>query len=197
MPKKEIDYSKTIIYKIVCNDLNVKDIYVGHTTDFTKRKARHKYDCINHNSTKRNLKVYESIRENGNWENWSMIEIEKYYCNDCNEARSRERYWYELLNAKLNTICPTLNVEKRMENQKERCKEYYELNKDKLREHQKEYHELNKEAILAQCKSYRDANKEHINRKCICDICGREHFCRSKSQHIKSQFHLKALNNPI
>ena len=197
MPRKEIDYSKTVIYKIVCNDLNVRDVYVGHTTDFTKRKAHHKSNCNNHNSKKRNLKVYESIRKNGNWENWSMIEIEKYNCNDCNEARSRERYWYELLNAKLNTICPTLNVEKRMENQKERCKEYYELNKDKLREHQKEYHELNKEAILAQCKSYRDANKEHINRKCICDICGREHLCRSKLQHIKSQIHLKSLNNNI
>ena len=34
MPRKEIDYSKTVIYKIVCNDLNVKDVYVGHTTDF-------------------------------------------------------------------------------------------------------------------------------------------------------------------
>ena len=42
MPRKEIDYSKTVIYKIVCNDLNVKDVYVGHTTDFTKRKATHK-----------------------------------------------------------------------------------------------------------------------------------------------------------
>ena len=117
MPKKEIDYQNTIIYKIVCNDLNVKDVYVGHTTNFTKRKTRHKYDCINHNSKKRNLKVYETIRDNGGWENWSMIEIEKYNCNDCNEACSRERYWYELLNANLNMICPTLNVEKRMENQ--------------------------------------------------------------------------------
>ena len=25
MPRTAIDYSKTIIYKIVCNDLNVKD----------------------------------------------------------------------------------------------------------------------------------------------------------------------------
>jgi hypothetical protein len=106
------------MYKIVCNDLNVKDVYVGHTTDFTKRETRHKYDCINHNSKKRNLKVYETIRVNGGWENWTMIEIEKYPCHDKNEARARERYWYELLNANLNMICPTLNVEKRMKSQK-------------------------------------------------------------------------------
>jgi hypothetical protein len=195
MPRKEIDYQNTIIYKIVCNDLNVKDVYVGHTTDFTKRKARHKYDCINHNSKKRNLKVYETIRDNGGWENWSMIEIEKYNCNDCNEACSRERYWYELLNANMNTYCPTLNVEKRMEIQKNLCKEYYEQNKENIKDHKKEYYESNKEAILAHNKRYRDAHKEHINRKCICDICGREHLCRNKSKHIKSQFHLKALNN--
>ena len=30
------------------------------------------------------------IRENGDWNNWSMIEIEKYPCNDDNEARARE-----------------------------------------------------------------------------------------------------------
>ena len=37
MPKLPIDYSKTIIYKIICCDLNIKDCYVGHTTDFTRR----------------------------------------------------------------------------------------------------------------------------------------------------------------
>jgi hypothetical protein len=39
MPKTTIDYSKTVIYKIVCNDLDVKDIYIGSTTEFTKRKC--------------------------------------------------------------------------------------------------------------------------------------------------------------
>ena len=39
MPRKAIDYSRTIIYKIVCNDLNVEECYVGSTTDFSKRKS--------------------------------------------------------------------------------------------------------------------------------------------------------------
>jgi hypothetical protein len=41
MPKKNINFSKTIIYKIVCNDLTITDVYVGHTTNFIKRKAKH------------------------------------------------------------------------------------------------------------------------------------------------------------
>lgn len=57
MPRKEIDYSKTVMYKIVCNDLTVKDCYVGSTTDFTNRKGQHKSCCINENLKNYNLKV--------------------------------------------------------------------------------------------------------------------------------------------
>ena len=42
MPKLLINYVNTIIYKIVCNDLNVNEVYVGHTTRFIKRKSHHK-----------------------------------------------------------------------------------------------------------------------------------------------------------
>ena len=42
MPLIPIDYSKTIIYKIVCNDLNICVVYVGSTTDFIRRKNEHK-----------------------------------------------------------------------------------------------------------------------------------------------------------
>ena len=38
MPQKPIDYSKTIIYRIVCKDINIKECYVGSTTDFKGRK---------------------------------------------------------------------------------------------------------------------------------------------------------------
>jgi hypothetical protein len=95
-----VDYSKVIIYKIVCKDLNVTECYVGHTTNFRVRKTLHKYNCNNSTKTS-HFKVYEMIRANCGWNNWEMIEIEKYPCNDFNEARARERYWYEILNSKL------------------------------------------------------------------------------------------------
>ena len=41
MPRKEIDYSNTHFYKIVCKDLNIKDCYVGHTTNFKNKKYEH------------------------------------------------------------------------------------------------------------------------------------------------------------
>ena len=107
MPRKAIDYLKTIMYKFVCNDLHILDTYVGHTTDFTKRKASHKSRCENENDKKHNLKIYKIIRENGGWNNWSMIEIEKYPCAGGNEATTRERHWYEELNAKMNSNVPS------------------------------------------------------------------------------------------
>ena len=45
MPKENINYQNTIIYKIVSNDLNVKDFYIGHTTDYRCRKNSHKSRC--------------------------------------------------------------------------------------------------------------------------------------------------------
>ena len=57
MPKNEIDYSNTIIYKLICKDDNVKDLYVGHTTNFVQRKHAHKDNCIIVNSSKHNSKT--------------------------------------------------------------------------------------------------------------------------------------------
>ena len=75
MPRKPIDYGNTHFYKIVCKDTNVKSLYVGHTTDFTKRKSQHKHLCCAENDKRYNVHVYEFIRENGGWDNWDMIEI--------------------------------------------------------------------------------------------------------------------------
>jgi len=126
MPKKEIDYAKTIIYKIVCNDLNIEDCYVGHTTDFTKRKSSHKFSCNTETHRTYNLKVYQMIREHGGWDNWIMVEIEKFPCADVNEAKERERHWYEITNSSLNARSPY----KRLVNDSERSKKWRETNKD-------------------------------------------------------------------
>ncbi len=106
MPKVNVDYSKIIMYKIVCNDLAITDCYVGHTTGFTKRKCHHKNSSLNSNYVHHNLKIYKTIRDNGGWDNFQMIEIEKYPCNDGNEARARERYWFEQFNATMNSNSP-------------------------------------------------------------------------------------------
>ena len=123
MPRIEIDYSQIVIYKIVCLDLEIKDIYVGSTTNFIKRKYQHKLLSGKHT----NLKLYDTIYDNGGWEAWEMIEIEKYPCADKNEATKRERFYYELLKANLNSRNPN-----------RKNKEFYQTNKVKIQSKYKE-----------------------------------------------------------
>jgi arsenate reductase-like glutaredoxin family protein len=169
MPRLPIDYSKTIIYKIVCNDLNICDVYVGSTTDFIRRKGRHKSDCNNEKSKAYNFKVYQTIRANGGWDNFTMIEIEKYNCNDSNEAHAKERYHYELLNSSLNSNLPNRTQREYYEANKlkivEYNKKYKEANKEKLKEKAKQCREVNKEIIAERTKKYREANKEKLKEK--------------------------------
>ncbi len=115
MPKKNIDYSRTVIYKIVCNDLTVKHLFIGATTAFFKKKNLHKTlaeqkrkEPIGKGRRDCDSKLYQTIVNNGGWDNWCMIEVEKYPCKDFNEECARVRYWVETLNADLNGRTKTI-----------------------------------------------------------------------------------------
>jgi hypothetical protein len=104
MPKTEIDYSNTIIYKITCKDLLINELYVGHTTNFVQRKHTHKNNCINEKLCNHNCKLYDIIRKNGGWCNWKMEIIGLYNCIDHNEAKKKEQENCVLLKPTLNSI---------------------------------------------------------------------------------------------
>jgi len=192
MPRLPIDYSNTIIYKIVCRDLGITNCYVGHTTNFVKRKACHKSSC----KTEKQY-IYQFIRENGEWQNWDMIMVEQYPCNNLYEASARERHWIETQNADLNQCSPptglakieykkqyyTENAEKHKEHNKqyytenvENLKQYYADNKEKISEYKRQYYADNKEKIL----EYR---KQHI----CCIKCKTELSFSSLIKHYKSK----------
>lgn len=194
MPKVPVDYSKTIIYKLVCNDVDVTDIYVGHTTNFIKRRTAHKSKCNNIRSEHYNLYVYKFIRENGGWFNWSMIEIEQYYCNNLREACVRERYYIELLSAKLNKSIPSRS-------KKEYRKIYEEKHKEYLQQYNKithaNYYQKNKETFIEKAKEYYkdnyDAIKQRTSQKFLCD-CGGKYRLGDKSHHFRTVLHQNYIN---
>jgi hypothetical protein len=103
MPRKAIDYSKGLIYKIVCKDTTIKERYVGSTTDIIRRRQSHKSDCNNINTSRYNYKVYQFIRENGGWKNWELVLIEYYPCETELELGRREDYWKQELKSSLNS----------------------------------------------------------------------------------------------
>jgi hypothetical protein len=161
MPKLPIDYSNTIIYKLCCLDPTITEIYIGHTTDFKARKNLHKGACNNENSKSYNIYVYQFIRENGGWTNWTMVLIEEIKCNNKLEACKVERKYIEELQASLNKVIPTRTKEEI--NQKQ--KEYHELHKEELNQYQREYRELHKEEIKQYQREYDALHKEELNQK--------------------------------
>jgi hypothetical protein len=106
MPKSDIDYSNTIIYKITCKDETISDVYVGHTTNFVQRKHSHKQSCMNPKSSNYTFKLYQVIRANGGWSNWKMDIINFFECKDHYEARKKEQEYFISLNATLNSVEP-------------------------------------------------------------------------------------------
>ena len=178
-------------YKIICKDENIKDCYVGKTTNLNKRWISHKSKCNNENSNGYNFKLYQFIRENGNIDNWNIIEIEKNEY-DNKEACLRERYWFEELNANLNIVIPSRTLkeyeENRKENKKEYHKEYYQKNIEKLKEYNKNRKDYHNE--------YYQKNIEKLNEKITCE-CGGKYTKKGKSKHLKTKKHQDYLLNEI
>ena len=103
MPRTNINYDNTCFYKIVCDDLDIADCYVGHTTDFRKRAWAHKSRCNNPSNPHYNLNVYQFIRNNGGWENYKMVLVETRKCSGSLEACKIERQHIEEIRPTLNS----------------------------------------------------------------------------------------------
>lgn len=177
MPKTPIDYQNTFIYKLVHkDDLDDKNIYIGHSTNFKQRKKDHRRCCNNVNHRLYNIKVYQFIRENGGWNCWDMLKVEDYPCKDVYEARNRERYWFSQLKPSLNMIYPIRSVE-----------EYYEDNKESIALRKKNHRLEN----IDKYKEVEKANDQVKKQKIKCDVCGCELTIGTLKRHQRT---LKCLN---
>ena len=144
MPKKEItDY---VIYKIICNDENIKDCYVGSTSNFKVRKWDHAKNC---NGNIVNYKIYETIRENGGWTNWTMIPVAEHKELTSIQARIKEEEYRVNLNAQLNSKAAYRSEEETRQLENVQSKKYYEANKEQLLEQKKQWRENNPEKMNA------------------------------------------------
>jgi hypothetical protein len=217
MPKQDIDYSKTIIYKLRhITDINDTEVYIGHTTNFSKRKAQHKQSCNCITGETYNEKKYETIRSKGGWEEWEMLPIELYPCSNKIEAVIKEEYWRNHYNAQLNSLKAHTTEQERKEALKTYMKVYnpvyQELHKEHIKEQKKEYYqanredtliknrinyEMNKEATLKQQKKYYEKNKDkrlaYSKEKITCE-CGCIFARNNKSDHLKSQKHINLMS---
>jgi hypothetical protein len=178
------------IYKICCDDCP-DFVYVGSTKAFRHRKSQHKQDC----KTK-DYKLYNTIRENGGWNNWRMVILE-----DCGEitltqARIKEEEHRVKLNSNLNMRKCHQTEEEKKERNNLYSKERRNDNLEFFRNKDKEYYENNVEQKLEYAKEYREKNKEKINeykmQRVTCE-CGRTYGINDKGKHINTKIHKKLI----
>jgi len=153
------------MYKILPKNSDLDYCYIGHTNDFADRKRQHKFPCVNASHNKSHLKLYQTIRENGGWDEWQMIELEKFNDKTKLEARIREQELIKEHNANLNMLSAYITEEERMANKKKCTEKFREENKEYLQEQTKKYKEDHKDIISEQMKKYREENKEKIYEK--------------------------------
>jgi len=122
--------------------------------------------------------VYKTIRQHGGWENWEMVLVEAFPCENNLQAAARERFWYENLKANMN--CQVPNQTK---------KEWEIQNQDKNAEYQTEYRDTNKDKIKEYAAKYYAENQDKIKKEIDCK-CGGKYQNMSKARHFRSKMHL-------
>ena len=184
-----------IFYKICCDDYD--EIYVGSTCNFNNRKRQHKQN-VNLDNERNNLKIYKTIRENGGWDNWRMIQIGSRDGITKRDAEKIEEEYRVELRATLNDKFAF--VDKKSVEYKNRKaewdKKWRESEKGKqVTERRKDYfnnYNQDQETKDRKHQWYLD-NKEKLiekaQQKFICS-CGKEVSFVKKARHEKTQFHI-------
>jgi len=159
------DIDNYVMYKIVPKNPELKYCYIGHTNNFVFRKRQHYLPCIDITHSKSHLKIYQVIRQNGGWDEWEMIEIEKFNGKTKLEARIREQELIDEYQANLNCLKAYITEDERKATKNAITEKYRQNNKELLKEQTKKYKEDHKEIIAEQMKKYRAENKEKIYEK--------------------------------
>ena len=94
---------KYYIYKIYNNN-NKDEFYIGSTKNFSSRMSHHKKNVRNKVGKLYWCKVYQYIRANGGWDNFTKYIIEAGTCSDCKFIKQKEQYYITLHKPTLNSI---------------------------------------------------------------------------------------------
>ena len=165
-----VNYKLGKIYRIECNVTGLE--YVGSTCEPTlaKRLTKHVGQYRSYLKGTYNYVSSFKLLENNDYD---IILIEKYPCNDKDELYSRECYFSNQIDCV--NIRKNQGLINRLGGRKEYDKIYRELNKDKILEKKKEYKNINKEIIRAQYQC----------------VCGGRYTHDQKSRHFKTKKHIK------
>ena len=178
-----------IFYKISCIDKNVDYTYIGSTQNFRRRKWEHKSVCTNEANKRYNITLYKTIRENGNWENWTMSPIGKGMFENKVDALIEEQKYINDNNTTLNTNKAFSTKEDRYTYIKQYNNQYRETHKEEI----KKYRETHKEELKDKKKNDIELQAKR-KEKTTCE-CGGCYTYAHKACHFKSKRHIDYLSN--
>jgi uncharacterized protein YktA (UPF0223 family) len=166
-----VNYQDTKIYSIEVGDM----VYIGHSAEkyLSGRESKHK--CAFRKGSK--YKVYEAMRKVGmTADDIICVWLEDYPCNSVEEAKARERVWYDKTDKDklLNSYRPFRSQEEI----EQRQQEWRVANRDKVSEQNKRKAKNNPE------KTY-----ERNHKMTHCDICDCDVLLRTKVRHERSIKH--------
>jgi len=166
------DYSKSKIYKIVCNITGL--VYIGSTSQtLSKRIQDHKKNYQKYLNEKYHYITSFKIIEN---DNYDIVLLEDFPCERKEQLHAGERYFIE------NTECVNKQIPTRT------MKEYYQDNKEQIQEKKKKFREDNKEKIREQNKQYYYQNKEKLREQ-------KKHYRQENKELMKERNHQNYLKN--
>jgi hypothetical protein len=184
-------------YKFVCINDDVKSCYVGSSANMKKRRTEHKSACNNETCKQYNYKIYKTIRENGGWSNWKIVELATRDNITKREAEQIEEEYRVELKADMNGQRAFTTEEQKKEyyqDNKEKIAEYYQDNKEKRTKQMKEYYQDNKEKLAEYYQDKKEKINKQKNEKHDCP-CGGRYTRANKTQHFKTQMHCDFINS--
>ena len=171
--RKVKDFSKGMIYRIVCNITG--DVYIGSSVQTcAQRLSQHKSKYkIWLDNNKEYITVFKIIAK----DDYKIVLVETYPCKNNDELHSREQHWIEQTEC-VNKIRAHTTEEQLKCFNTQWSKTWYENNKEYVKECGNKYRQKNSERIS-------ERNKQVIT----CE-CGKEITQSSKTRHNKSQQHI-------
>ena len=169
--------SLNYIYKISCKDQTITDTYIGSTNDIRHRERQHKSACHNEQSKNYNYRVYQCIRANGGWDNWTVTVLLEFECESKMDKLKKERSSIEQWKPTLNQLLPANHQTGDQWDQSAYKKEWYTENTEAILEHGKEY------------------RKKQMH----CDCCNHMINLSNRAKHYKTKKHINnlAIQNKI
>ena len=105
------NYNNSFIYKLYCKDENIKDFYIGSTTNLERRIREHKSRCNN----KGQKILYTCINNNKGFNNWEFKILCNKKLNNKKELWDLEREYILKYEPTLNILLPYTTLNEKME----------------------------------------------------------------------------------